>query len=85
MKMVTCLSVLLLAGFGGVQPPTPAAKPAGTPDALKAEIDALKPADHVWRAIAWKTCPLEALKASREQKKPVLAWVFLGVPTDERC
>jgi hypothetical protein len=62
----------------------PAAKSA-TPEALKAEIETLRPAKHVWRAIDWKTCPLEALKASREQKKPVIAWVFLGVPTDERC
>jgi hypothetical protein len=58
---------------------------ASTPDALKAEIAALKPADHVWRAITWRICPLEALKASREQKKPIIAWVFLGIPTDERC
>ena len=58
---------------------------ATTPDALKTEIDALRPANHVWRAIDWKTCPLEALKAAREQKKPIIAWVFLGVPTDERC
>jgi hypothetical protein len=56
-----------------------------TPEGLQAEIDALKPARHPWRSIAWKTCPLEALKAAREQKKPILTWVFLGVPTDERC
>ena len=29
--------------------------------------------------------PLEALKESREQKKPVIIWVFLGNPKDERC
>jgi hypothetical protein len=62
-----------------------AAAEPGTPEALKADILSLKPADHVWRAIAWKTCPLEALKESREQKKPIIAWVFLGIPTDERC
>ncbi|MSR33087.1 MAG: hypothetical protein EXR99_16480 [Gemmataceae bacterium] len=64
---------------------TPTDKKANSPEALKAEIEALIPAKHVWRAIHWKTCPLEALKASREQNKPVITWVFLGVPTDERC
>jgi hypothetical protein len=61
------------------------AQQATSPEALRAEVQALKPAHHVWRAIAWKTCPLEALQASREQKKPVLVWVFLGLPADERC
>ena len=61
------------------------ARAAPSPESLKAEIEALRPADHVWRAIPWKTCPLQALKAAREQKKPIIAWVFLGTPTDERC
>jgi hypothetical protein len=81
-KGIIGLAVLVLTGIGAAQQP---AKKATTPDALKAEIDALRPANHVWRAIDWKTCPLEALKAAREQKKPIIAWVFLGVPTDERC
>ena len=86
MKRLPMMGVTLLcAGIAWAQEATRPAKKATTPEALQAEIDALKPAKHVWRAIAWKTCPLEALKAAREQKKPVLAWVFLGVPTDERC
>jgi hypothetical protein len=52
---------------------------------LRAEIEALKPPKLVWKEIPWKTCPLEALKESREQKKPVIIWVFLGNPSDERC
>jgi hypothetical protein len=86
MKRVTALVSLLLSAAvaGAQQAPSPATS-AATPEALKAEIVALKPADHVWRAIPWKTCPLEALKASREQHKPIIAWVFLGLPTDERC
>jgi hypothetical protein len=77
--------VVLLAGAAWAgESPGPAPK-ATTPEALRAEIAALKPARHTWRAIAWKTCPLEALKEAREQKKPVIAWVFLGLPTDERC
>ena len=45
----------------------------------------MKPAKHPWRAIAWKNCPLEALKEARAKKRPVLVWVFLGNPADERC
>jgi hypothetical protein len=56
-----------------------------TPEALKTEIEALRPAKHVWREIQWMTCPLKALKESRAQNKPVITWVFLGIPTDERC
>jgi hypothetical protein len=85
MKTLTAtMGWLLLASLAAAQHPA-SPSPARTPEALRAEIDALKPARHVWRAIAWKTCPLEALKEAREQKKPVIAWVFLGIPTDERC
>lgn len=76
---------VLLASIAWAGEASRSTKSATTAEALKAEIEALKPAKHVWRAIDWKTCPLEALKASREQKKPVIAWVFLGIPTDERC
>jgi hypothetical protein len=76
---------VLLAGVAWAgESPNPAKK-ATTLEALQADIEALKPAQHTWRAIAWRTCPLEALKEAREQKKPVIAWVFLGIPTDERC
>ncbi len=58
---------------------------ARTPDAVRSEIDALIPARLAWSEIDWKTCPLEALKEAREKKRPVVAWVFLGNPSDERC
>jgi hypothetical protein len=76
---------ILLAGVAGAGVSSHPPDRRTTPEALKAEVEALRPADHVWRAIPWKTCPLEALKAARAQNKPVIAWVFLGVPTDERC
>jgi hypothetical protein len=79
------LMLLFCATFSGAQESGSPAGKAITPEALKADIEALKPAKHVWRAISWKTCPLEALQASRKQNKPVIAWVFLGLPTDERC
>lgn len=85
MKRLVAVCLFLVAGALAAETPAGAADKEKTPDALQAEIEALKPAQHVWRALAWKTCPLEALKEARDQKKPVLAWVFLGTPTDERC
>ncbi len=84
-KTAAGLGLLLSVSLVWAQPSASPPTKASTLDALKAEIAALKPVDHVWRAIPWKICPLEALKASREQKKPIIAWVFLGIPTDERC
>lgn len=54
-------------------------------DDVQKEIDALRPERLAWHDIAWKECPLEALKEAREKKKPIIAWVFLGTPGDERC
>jgi hypothetical protein len=84
-RVIAGAGVLMFASLVWGQQPIDRAKKAVTPESLQAEIEALEPADHVWRAIAWKTCPLEALKAAREQQKPIIAWVFLGTPTDERC
>lgn len=57
-----------------------------SPEALKAEIEALKAAKVAWREIAWKSCLIEGLKESREKKKPVLLWVFIDRPADDaRC
>jgi len=54
--------------------------------ALHAEVNALKKRDVAWREIQWKTCLLEGLKASREQKKPLMLWIFIDRPIDdERC
>ena len=54
--------------------------------ALQAEVDSLKKKDVAWREIQWKTCLLEGLKASREQKKPLMLWIFIDRPIDdERC
>ncbi len=56
-----------------------------TPDAVKAEIDRIRAEKLAWRDIPWVECPLEALAKSREEKKPIVFWVFLGNPSDERC
>jgi hypothetical protein len=75
---------LLCAGIAFTQGAQPVNKMT-TPEALKTDIEALRPAKHVWHEIQWMTCPLKALNASRQQNKPVITWVFLGIPTDERC
>jgi hypothetical protein len=82
---VGIVSVLLASAAWAGESPTPK-KVANSPQALKAEIEALKPAKVAWREIAWKSCLLEGLKESREKKKPVLLWIFIDRPTDDaRC
>jgi hypothetical protein len=57
-----------------------------TPVSSKAQIESLRPAKLAWREIQWKTCLLEGLKASREQGKPALLWIFIDRPVDDaRC
>ena len=78
------LALLASAAWAG-ESPTPK-KVANSPEALKAEIEALKPAKVAWREIAWKSCLLEGLKESRAKKRPVLLWVFIDRPIDDaRC
>ena len=55
-------------------------------EAVRAEVNALQKEDVAWRHIEWKTCLLDGLKASREQSKPIMLWVFIDRPIDdERC
>ena len=76
---------LLCIGIAWAQEARPAKK-ATTPKALETEIEALRPAKAGWREIQWKTCLLEALKESREKKKPVLLWIVgPGEALDGRC
>ena len=54
--------------------------------ALQDEVQSLKVEKVAWRKIQWKTCLLDGLKASREQKKPLMLWIFIDRPIDdERC
>ena len=77
---------VLFAGLAWAQPSPVAEKKPVTPEALKAEIEALKAAKPAWREIAWKSCLLEGLKESRAKKKPVLLWIFIDRPIDDaRC
>jgi hypothetical protein len=77
---------LLCAGIAGAQEATRPAQKAPTPEALQAEIEALKAAKVAWREIAWKSCLLEGIKESRAKNKPALLWVFIDRPVDDaRC
>ena len=62
-----------------------AAQDVDDPDKLRAEVESFKSEKSPWRQIDWKNCPLEALAESRKSEKPILVWVFLGNPADERC
>ena len=77
MLRVTLIATMfaLFASIGSAQPPTGPAKKPATPEALKAEIEALYPAKLAWQEIQWKTCLLEAFAESRAKKKPVFLWV----------
>ena len=77
MFRVTVIATLfaLFASITSAQPSTGPAKKSLTPDALKAEIEALYPAKIAWLEIQWKTCLLEAFAESRAKKKPVFLWV----------
>lgn len=56
-----------------------------SPEALKAEIEALRDAQVAWKKVSWKTCLLDALEEARRGNKPVLLWVLGGEPGDGRC
>jgi hypothetical protein len=82
--LVSCL--LVAGGLVRAEQPARTAPKAATPEALLAEIAALKDARVAWRGIAWKTCLLEGLKESRARNKPVLLWIFIDRPADDaRC
>ena len=77
---------VLFASIGWAEPSPVAEKKPATPEALKAEVEALKAARVAWREIAWKSCLIEGLKESRAKQKPVLLWVFIDRPIDDaRC
>jgi hypothetical protein len=79
-RTVAVASALLFIGAVGAREEAP------SPEALRAEIDALKAPKIAWREIQWKSCLLEGLKESRAKKKPVLLWVFIDRPADDaRC
>jgi hypothetical protein len=56
------------------------------PKALKKKIEAMRVKDVAWRKIGWKTCLLDGIRESRKQNKPMILWVFIDRPVDDkRC
>lgn len=56
------------------------------PAALRREVETMRVQDVAWRKIEWKTCLLDGIRASREQNKPMILWVFIDRPVDDkRC
>ena len=85
-NLTAVVGSVLFVGLAWGQPASVAEQKAATPEALKAEIEALKSSKVAWREIPWKSCLLEGLKESREKKKPALVWVFIDRPFDDaRC
>ena len=76
---------VLFAGLVWGQPSPVAEKKPATPEALKAEIEAMRDAKVAWRKVEWRTCLLDALNESAREKKPVFLWVLGGAPADGRC
>lgn len=53
---------------------------------LKKEWQDMRLPNVAWRNIEWKTCLLEALRASRKKNKPLILWIFIDLPIDDkRC
>ena len=71
----------------GVSSSKPPAKPEfKSREKLRAEIEAMIVKDVAWRMIPWKTCLLDGIAASKKEKKPIIFWVFIDRPVDDkRC
>jgi Spy/CpxP family protein refolding chaperone len=71
------------------KPQTPVPTPpqsADSPEKVCENIEAMRVKDIAWRKIEWKTCLLDGIKASREQNKPIILWVFIDLTVDDkRC
>lgn len=85
--MMAALGLVLCVGpIGARQSAGSAARKAETPEALQAEIGALKAVGVAWREVPWKSCLLDGLEESRTSGKPVLLWIFIDRPADDaRC
>ena len=86
------LVVMLLAPAVIGQQPIPSALDSvavlqrQSSEEIRKAVAILKREDVAWRNIKWETCMLKGLKRSREERKPVLLWVFIDRPIDdERC
>ena len=75
---------------GHVRPKRPELKtiegPLASPAEIRSGIAALKEEKPDWRQIEWETSLVRGLQRSRKEKKPVILWVFIDRPVDDkRC
>ena len=85
MSVLFCATVFIRAEKPDDLPGNQQANAIGR-KALKAEIEALRVQEVAWRKINWKTCLLDGIRASRKQNKPMVLWVFIDLPVDDkRC
>ena len=56
-----------------------------TLQAMQKDIEGLRADNNRWRAIRWNRCLLKGLGLSRKNDKPIVFWVFLHNPNEERC
>lgn len=54
-------------------------------DAVERQVRAMRPKTNVWRELQWDTCLIDGLERSQKENKPILLWVFLHNPNEERC
>lgn len=77
---------LLMGGAAAMLSMGAWAQEAAKGEPLQAQIDALKAPKPAWREIRWRSCLADGLRESAEKKKPVLLWVFIDRPVDDkRC
>ena len=85
-NLLVGLGWVICVGLLGLQQAGSPAPGAQSREALQAAIAGLKVEKVAWREIAWRDCLLEGLRESRQQKKPVILWVFIDRPVDDqRC
>lgn len=83
--MLRVLALLTLAA------PVPAAEPVPELAALLRKAEPYRPAarDLVWRGIPWEIDPAPALKAAKDENRPLFVWLAGGRKRDgsplERC
>ncbi len=70
------------AGVAAILAAAPGAQE--TPEALEEHIAELRTTEVPWREIPWHSCLLEGLASARRQDKPVVLWMFIDRPFDDR-
>ena len=53
---------------------------------MRREVQAMREAEVAWRHIPWRTCLVQGLREWKAESKPVVLWMFIDRPIDDkRC